>query len=505
MNLDEIQINPSLRSGWQALDLGFLMARAWWRPLVLASALPIIIFLLPMLVLLYDQPLWVGFIIWWLKPVWERLPLYLASRRLFADQATLGKLQAQAIRELKFDLLPMLLWRRLSLQRGFDAAVSVLEKLKGEPRSSRLKVLHGKYSEVGLANQVVCFCFEIIVAIGIITLLTFFSENLIEQPEFRSLDEFSVIAEWTYLLAGLIAMVLIMPFHIMAGFSLYLNRRIELEAWDIEIAFRNIANRNAAKSKHAAGGFVTSLLVAAVMLSLISFAPPVAATTQHDQKSAAELIGEVLATDSFGDEKTIQMWRINWFGLDEEDEEATLFPEWLIDFLEALTNNTSWFDGIGVAAGLVKIALIFTFVFIVFYLLRRYRGPLAMFRRPVRVVDPPKTLFGLDLRPESLPTDVPVAVMELWQKAQSREALSLLYRASLSRLIEKYSIRFEASHTEVECARLVDQRGVDSLSHYFNGLTLVWRNLAYGHQLPTTDSVVELCADWQQEMSNATD
>ena len=31
MNLDKLQVNACIRSGWQAVDLGFLMAQAWWR------------------------------------------------------------------------------------------------------------------------------------------------------------------------------------------------------------------------------------------------------------------------------------------------------------------------------------------------------------------------------------------------------------------------------------------------------------------------------------------
>ncbi|MCP4429668.1 MAG: DUF4129 domain-containing protein, partial [Gammaproteobacteria bacterium] len=85
MDLDKLQFKASVRSGWQALDLGFLMARNWWRPLFATSALPPALLLIPLLILLWEHPLWAGFIIWWLKPFWERLPLFLASRNIFAE------------------------------------------------------------------------------------------------------------------------------------------------------------------------------------------------------------------------------------------------------------------------------------------------------------------------------------------------------------------------------------------------------------------------------------
>ncbi|WP_331351677.1 hypothetical protein, partial [Cellvibrio sp. UBA7671] len=40
-----------------------------------------------------------------------------------------------------------------------------------------------------------------------------------------------------------IALAFTAPFYVACGFALYLNRRIKLEAWDIDIAFRRIANK----------------------------------------------------------------------------------------------------------------------------------------------------------------------------------------------------------------------------------------------------------------------
>ena len=40
------------------------------------------------------------------------------------------------------------------------------------------------------------------------------------------------------------------------------------------------------------------------------------------------------------------------------------------------------------------------------------------------------------------------------------------------------------------------------LSKYFWQLTVVWRQLAYGHRLPGADTVRGLCAEWNQELAN---
>jgi hypothetical protein len=112
-------------------------------------------------------------------------------------------------------------------------------------------------------------------------------------------------------------------------------------------------------------------------------------------------------------------------------------------------------------------------------------------------------MFGLDVRPESLPDDVPAQVMSFWRDDRHRDALGLLYRASLSRLIVQHALAFKSSHTEAECAALVKSRGIDSLSNYFAGLTRVWCHLAYGHELPEIEAIEKLCDDWSAEMAYA--
>ena len=510
MNLDKLQVNACIRSGWQAVDLGFLMAAAWWRPLFVAAALPAVILFIPLLIIFSENPFWAGFAIWWLKPFWERLPLYFASRRIFAEGSnTIGILSQTRSLYLK-DLLPWLLWRRLSVQRAFDAPVTVLEGLTGKDRSSRLKVLHGKYSDVAMGNQFVCLCFEMIVLVGIIILSTFFIPDDFGLDTHDSIDDLTLVGEWLYTLSAFAAMMLVMPFHSMAGFALYLNRRIELEAWDIEISFRNLANR-----KQQSAGVAAGIVLSLVMLTSIVLTTPVtswAAVTTHNQDSARELIEQVFQGESFGQQKIERKWRFkNWF--DEwKQENEDLVPEWIINFLEWLEEFFEFDGESGVSesnwnnvAAWLKIMLVVVFVALLIYLFNRYRGPLSRLVRPSRSRAAPEVMFGLDVRPESLPEDVPAQVLQLWQAGNYRDALGLLYRASLSRLIDKHELAFRASHTEAECAALVSACGIESLSRYFAGLTDVWRRLAYGHQNPETETVKLLCAAWSKELSNETD
>jgi hypothetical protein len=227
MNLDKLQVNACVRSGWQALDLGFLMARAWLRLLYIASLMPMLPLTVVLLVIFSDSPFWAVLVLWWLKPFWERLPLFIASRMLF-DEAP-GIWSSMKTLPLK-DILPWLLWRRFSPQRAFDNPVTVLEGLKGAARRERLRVLHGKYTDVALSNQFVCFFCELLLAFGLLVLFDFFTPDALDMHFYDTFGDLTVAGEWIFSLAAIIAMSLVMPFHTMAGFALYLNRRIELEA-----------------------------------------------------------------------------------------------------------------------------------------------------------------------------------------------------------------------------------------------------------------------------------
>lgn len=499
MNLDKLQFKATVRSGWQALDLGFLMAGEWWRPLFIFGALPSLILFIPLFIFFYDSPVWAGFIIWWLKPFWERLPLYYASRRIFAEDSTAGEIFSLTGSLYKKDVIPWLLWRRFSFQRAFDAPVTVLEELKWKSRSRRLHVLHGKYSDVALSNQFICACFEWIFSLGIVTLIIFFIPDDFGLELYDTVDELNLAGQRLYILCWFIAMTLVMPFHTMAGFALYLNRRIELEAWDIEITFRNLARRKQQAAENAAS-LLASLLVAIVLL--VAAPSNSYAGLNHDAASANQLVDDVLKGRDFGQEKTIRKWRFK--NLIEENEDK--IPEWLINFIEWWEKNVNFSGSEGTPgdfAGWFKAVLIGLAIVLVIYLLVRFRGPAGRLNRGQNTVSAPEVMFGLDIRPDSLPNDVPAQVMSIWQDGHQRDAMGLLYRASLSRLIEKYAVAFKSSHTESECVALVRAQSIDTLSHYFAKLTGVWCHLAYGHESPAKQMMQQLCDEWTQVMSDA--
>jgi hypothetical protein len=106
-----------------------------------------------------------------------------------------------------------------------------------------------------------------------------------------------------------------------------------------------------------------------------------------------------------------------------------------------------------------------------------------------------RVVMGMDVAPESLPKDIPTAAMELWRVGRRQEAMSLLYRGAISRLIEASGVEIAESDTESDCLRRVE---MEAAAHagYFEGLTDAWMTLAYGRRAPQDERMQELCAAW---------
>ncbi len=98
---------------------------------------------------------------------------------------------------------------------------------------------------------------------------------------------------------------------------------------------------------------------------------------------------------------------------------------------------------------------------------------------------------------DDLPADVAAQVGNLIEAGDLRAALALLYRASLSRLVEQYSLKIPASATEPECLALVEQARPAHEIDLLQRLTGTWQRLAYAHQRPEPTKIAALLQEWQ--------
>lgn len=495
MNLDKIAVTVRPRTPWEAIDLGFAMARHWFVPLwLLWLSLALPLYLLVAL-FLADQPLWAILIVWWCKPAYEPLLLFWLSRALFADQIGIGASLRQARRVIPAQLLANLTWRRFNPNRSFNMPVAVLEKLRGKARKKRLEVL-GRGQQASTWLTIVGVHFELILEFAFILLIV-----IMLPEELRWLDLNNLLfnpgrlEQWLQYLCDLLAMSLIAPFYVAAGFALYLTRRTELEAWDIEIAFRRLIGRKRDGRQAPAGGLsgkAAALLLCGSLLMGGPFAEPRAATP--DAEAARFEISQVLEDPVFGQRKQVTYWK--YIGPDEDttdEEDMPWLVKWLLEVLEGF--------GQGFAAFGKALLLIMTGVVLSWLLYRAWSSRGVLVRRSPTAVAPrvrPARLFGLSLESDTLPSDIPAECRRLLREGAVRPALSLLYRGVLVALLRHDRLEVPDSATEGECVEQVQAVCPGDQSAFFTRLTGVWIAAAYGHQIPTATLVDELCEEWQR-------
>ena len=105
-------------------------------------------------------------------------------------------------------------------------------------------------------------------------------------------------------------------------------------------------------------------------------------------------------------------------------------------------------------------------------------------------------MFGLELGAETLPADIASTAEQLWP-THPREALGLLYRGLLSRLLYDFNLPLKNADTEGQVLERVQRLQQPQLQAFSDELTRHWQNLAYGHRLPPAAVQQQLCSDWR--------
>jgi len=518
MRLTDASVAIRPRSAWEALDLGVLLARRHIGLLMASWALVTVPIFATLCLLLWDHPGLAVFIFWWLKPAYERLPLYIVSRALFGDTPSLR----QALRAwpalLKPQLLASLTWRRLSPTRSFDLPVLQLEGLSGEARAQRLVVLGQRDAGGATWLTVVGVHLEMALWLGLASLFYLLLPQQIELDwSWQSLVN-AANGEWQWLehlsnLLYVLALVIWEPVYVACGFTLYLNRRTALEAWDIELVFRQLRQR--------ISGVAYALLLGCGVLLMQAPVPAMAseavAATRCPlpvqdpngpeaerllkqpltSQAARQSIAQLLDQPPFENRETLTRWR---FGEEKAAEQPN--DDTLKSLIEKFFKLAELWKGIEGVALFFEALLWAALLGLVGLLLWRYREWLDAFSARIglpkmRRATAPTQLFGLEVAPETLPDDVASEAERLWQD-QPRAALGLLYRALLSRLLHDHRLALRSAHTEAEVLRMVQDLERDDLVRFSEILTRHWQNLAYGHRLPPDTLKRGLCEGWRR-------
>ena len=466
MRLEDLTAELRPRSDWEAVDLGLALARRdFWR-LLGCWWLGMLPMLLVTFAFLRTNPLLLLFLCWWWIPVASRLVLFVLSRHLFGEvpswKSILREWPRACVRRFGFRML----WARFSPWRPLTMAVEDLEGLRGKNYAARVRLLLRRGDSTVVMLALWRGALTVWMALAILGTAEMFLPAGESERWAVALDEWSGRSwfdmppslAWTGILSMLLSMSLVDIFSTGAGFGIYVNHRTWIEGWDVELAFRRLGNR----LRGAAGA-----LVAAIFVFL--------APSADGEPTPKEVIGEIKADKDF----TVHT-------------ETYTVP----DPVKGGWNwSGEWLAGLGMVLFVLVIGALIGFVIWMVWRFRHvFRGDVSPAGKRV---PPPlaRVVMGMEVTPESLPPDIPARAMELWGVGRRQEAMSLLYRGAISRLIEGGGVEIAESDTESDCLRRVTAEAPPH-SGYFTGLTEAWMKLAYARSEPPEETMRELCASW---------
>jgi hypothetical protein len=502
MELEAVTAVLRPRNPWEAMDLGIALARRWWRPLYRAWFLV----LLPLVLLLHllcIQALWlVPWLLWWLKPLLDRIPLYILSHTLFGEVPGIRQTLRALPGLLSRQVLVVLTFGRLDPARSFHLPVMQLEGLRGRARRQRQWALDAQ-QRGAVWLTVTCAHLELAVDLGLVALVWLMLPDFM-QLHFRDLLEDTTVLQQLWINSlELCGLSLIEPFYVAAGFALYLNRRTWLEAWDIEVGFRRLARRlPGIVSSGAVATLAITLWLALTGLAVAATGegtvPPTVSPAceqwfaqQSRLEKADSEVKRTLATVLQAEALRHCVIRSVWRFKGEQQPRAKQPAQPLESPLAALLAN-----GIEIAAWVALVVLLAAVLWRLGTAVSTKRNrPQSEATNP-----PPQPWQGEEAFAEIPAGTVSTTAWRLWEEGQRREALSLLYRNSLAELRMRYGVELDRSATEDECLRMVAAYlpGRVELLGFFSRLTRAWQSAAYAHRPPAAPAMQQLCEQWRR-------
>ncbi|TZF84368.1 DUF4129 domain-containing protein [Cognatilysobacter lacus] len=530
MRIDALTVVLRPRSSWEAVELGTALvrrhARAVWRPW-LACTVPAFA-IANALAWLAGTPVLAMLAMWWLKPLFDRIPLFVLSRAVFGEVPTTRVTLRGAFAGSRRAMLGYLTWRRLSPARALLMPVDVLEGGAGRAVRERRRVLAGPAYGIAALCFTVFAAFETALVVGLAVLAFLFVPNEYLQDALR--DAWQYIRDsptWLQLLENALAWTaasVIEPFYVGSGFGQYLNRRTEIEGWDIELAFRRLRERLLAASSamvllaalltmpwtlHAQTGhaFVParpsadpsaghagttpvpqgagpSPVVAPTPLPTARQAmqtckrptpagtdlPRIFGADYRDPAAFAKAVDRAYDDQRLHPRRKVTMWVLRH---PERRPEQRDLPAWLRAFgrvLAAISEFGMWL----LLAGLVLLLALTAK-----YWWPWLRGVASDVSRPAA----PVVEGVVDDASAPLPDDIVATARRLWRDGQRRDALALVYRAAVESMLKTTGRVLPPGATEAQCLRAA-QALPEAPRRAFARIVRLWQYAAWAEQMP---------------------
>jgi len=209
-----------------------------------------------------------------------------------------------------------------------------------------------------------------------------------------------------------------------------------------------------------------------------------------------QMIDDILSSENFARKKTVKRWRFKYFN--DEDEED-IYSQAEIDAADALENQSGFVLGLASVLEITLWALLATVIVFVFL---KYRNQIGEFFSELgsdeEAPELPTTMFGLDVKKTSMPSDVVQTARQYWLNGDHRQGIAALLQASLIALLHEHGCRFIDSDTESECCERIEKQASERTSAFMWRLVKVWQQVAYAHRIPEELQFDELCTEWRE-------
>ncbi len=488
MRLEDVTAEIRPRSDWEAVDLGFAMARrsfwrclsVWWLALLLPALVGI--------VLLRDHAFVFATLFWWWRPVASRMVLFELSRRLFGEAPSWRQVWKEIPRAWSRRFFYRLVWSRFSPWAPVTMPVEDLEGLRGQAYQQRTKLVMRRGEGAAFRLSLGGSLASVWLMLGLLGMVNMF---LPEGQDGIFLESWQAVragevggigqaASWILVGCYLMALSLTDLFVTGGGFGIYVNSRTWIEGWDVELAFKRMANRI---------GMLSKLLIASCFLLL-------QLSSGAAERPAEEVIREVKSHPDF----VVQKMQVPVPDTSSSSSSSSGGSSSGSSSSRSSGGSMEWLQQVmqGFGNVLLVVCIVAALAFVA-WLLWNFRHLLkdrsGLDGGPSEGTKA-RVVMGMEVTPESLPEDIPDTAWRWWCEGRRHEAVALLYRGAISRSIELARVEIMESDTEGDCLRRIREAGSRAHPAYFKGLTGFWLGLAYAKDFPASDEVQGLCQQW---------
>jgi hypothetical protein len=239
MKAEQLQLALRPRPMYEAADLGVRMTQDSLASLRRAG-LPFGLLLVVACGSTIELAPWLpSLLLWWLKPWLDRALLNVYARQVFGEATSFTQAWEARARTPWPQALRMLTIGRLSFWRSYSMPVAQLEGQHGAARRQRLAAILRGHRGSATMVQAVFSWLEFLLWLGMLSLAAWLTPGLRSLDSLTTLFDGELVSDLALYAAYAVAVLFVEPFFVAAGFAMYLNRRVELEAWDVEQDLRH--------------------------------------------------------------------------------------------------------------------------------------------------------------------------------------------------------------------------------------------------------------------------